>query len=446
MIVELDRDEGIELMGEKEEKKKDIADDDQVEGRHAEIQDEKQAEIYQIDMGSCCKVLSIANIVAIPAATITAALVISKDKGKAIMVEEPKPMKKKDQVELDAEYARKLHDELNKEIDWDTSIDHMKQKAKEDKTVQRYQGIKKRPQTEAQARKNMITYLRNTAGFRLDNFKGLSYDDIRPIFEAKFNTNMEFLLNSKEQLEEEDKRAIESINETPSQKAAKRRKLNEEAKDIKDLKQYLEIMPNDDDDVYTKDNVWKTRWIRQCMEESKEYPLLKFTLEQMLNVVRLQVEEQTPSSSSSSLTTITTETPTTLKLLLAVTLGRAIFNIKSTSFQDALTTTTTTTTIDQIARQLSDATSSVTQYLSTTVVLKKLSTTTAPKIPMQNRLHNVNTNMIINEHQEQPHARTRSHKPNRAISDAVEYHHRQPPHKTRTPPLCVSSSHMSTHE
>nr|GFC27803.1 hypothetical protein [Tanacetum cinerariifolium] len=38
-----------------------------------------------------------------------------KDKGKGIIVETPKPMKKKDQIELDAEYARKLHAEINKD-------------------------------------------------------------------------------------------------------------------------------------------------------------------------------------------------------------------------------------------------------------------------------------------------------------------------------------------
>nr|GEZ65731.1 hypothetical protein [Tanacetum cinerariifolium] len=256
MIVELDRDEGIELIGEKEEEKKtkqakDIADDDQVKGR--------QAEIYQIDLDHPSKVLSMqkeeptadveevvevvttaklitevtaastpvsaASIIIpadepnVPAATPTA--ILSKDKGKGIMVEEPKPVKKKDQVELDEEYVRKLHEELNKDIDWDTAIKHMKQKAKEDKTV-------------------------------LDYFKGMSYDDIRPIFEAKFNKNMKFLLKSKEQIEEEENRAVESINETPAQKAAKRRKLNEEVKDDEDLKQHLEIVSDEDDDVYTE--------------------------------------------------------------------------------------------------------------------------------------------------------------------------------------------------
>nr|GEW67138.1 hypothetical protein [Tanacetum cinerariifolium] len=130
--------------------------------------------------------------------TIRPAETKSKDKGKGIIVEEPKPMKKKQQ-----------------------------QKAKEDSFVQRYQVMKKRPQTEAQARKNMIMYLKNVVRFRLDYIKGMSYDDICPIFEAKFN----------------------SINETPAQKAAKRRKLN---KEVKDLKRHLEIVPDEDDDVYTE--------------------------------------------------------------------------------------------------------------------------------------------------------------------------------------------------
>nr|GFD16670.1 hypothetical protein [Tanacetum cinerariifolium] len=50
-------------------------------------------------------------------------------------------------------------------------------------------------------------------------------------------------------MEEEENRALQSINETPSEKAAKRRKLNEE---VEDLKRHLEIVPDEDDDVYTK--------------------------------------------------------------------------------------------------------------------------------------------------------------------------------------------------
>nr|GEW54776.1 uncharacterized mitochondrial protein AtMg00810-like [Tanacetum cinerariifolium] len=53
-------------------------------------------------------------------------------------------------------------------------------------------------------------------------------------------------------IEEEENRAIASINETPAQKTSKRRRLNEEAEDVEELKQHLEIVPDEDDDVYTE--------------------------------------------------------------------------------------------------------------------------------------------------------------------------------------------------
>nr|GEV74897.1 hypothetical protein [Tanacetum cinerariifolium] len=175
-------------------------------------------------------------------------------------------------------------------VPYNVAIDHVKQKAKENSYVERYQVMKKRPQTEAQARRNMIMYLKNVAGFRLDYFKRMSYDDIRPIFEAKFNSIIKFLLKSKEQLEEEENRAIQSINKTPTQKAAKRRKLNEE---VKDLKQHLEIVHDEDDDVYTEANPLARKLI---LLVERRYPLSRFTLDQLLNAVRLRVEEQSEMS------------------------------------------------------------------------------------------------------------------------------------------------------
>nr|GFD53311.1 hypothetical protein [Tanacetum cinerariifolium] len=97
----------------------------------------------------------------------------SKDKGKGILVEEPKPLKKKQQIEQDEKFARELEAELNKNIDWDESIDHVKKKAKDDHAVKRYQVLKRKPQSEAQARKNMMVYLKNVAGFKMDYFKGM---------------------------------------------------------------------------------------------------------------------------------------------------------------------------------------------------------------------------------------------------------------------------------
>nr|GEY78773.1 hypothetical protein [Tanacetum cinerariifolium]GEY83664.1 hypothetical protein [Tanacetum cinerariifolium] len=45
---------------------------------------------------------------------------------------------------------------------------------------------------------------------------------------------------------------IQSINETPAQKAAKRRKLNEHAQEAKDLKNRLEVVDDEDDYVFTE--------------------------------------------------------------------------------------------------------------------------------------------------------------------------------------------------
>nr|GFC29790.1 hypothetical protein [Tanacetum cinerariifolium] len=182
-----------------------------------------------------------------------------KDKGKGILIETPKPVKKKDQIELDAEYARKFHEEINndheeinKDIDWDAAIDYVKQKSKNPQYIKRYQVMKKRPQTESEARKNMMIYLKNTAGYKINFFKGMSYDEICPIFQARFNANMRFLFKSREEIEEEDQEVLKSINETPAQKAGKRRKLNKEAQEAEDLKKRLDVVDDEDDDVFTE--------------------------------------------------------------------------------------------------------------------------------------------------------------------------------------------------
>nr|GEX96790.1 hypothetical protein [Tanacetum cinerariifolium] len=56
-------------------------------------------------------------------------------------------------------------------------------------------------------------------------------------------------IETKEQIEEEESRALKRLNETPTEKAAKRRKLDGE---VEELKRHLQIVPNEDDDVYTK--------------------------------------------------------------------------------------------------------------------------------------------------------------------------------------------------
>nr|GEY08724.1 putative ribonuclease H-like domain-containing protein [Tanacetum cinerariifolium] len=103
----------------------------------------------------------------------------------------------------------------------DDVIEHVKEKERQDNAVLRYQALKRKPQTEAQARKNMMIYLKNMAGFKLDYFKGMRYDAIRLIFEKYFNSNVAFLEKTKEQLEEEESRALKRKAESSEEKAAK---------------------------------------------------------------------------------------------------------------------------------------------------------------------------------------------------------------------------------
>nr|GEZ96133.1 hypothetical protein [Tanacetum cinerariifolium] len=100
--------------------------------------------------------------------------------------------------------------------------------AKEDKAVKRYQALKRKPQTKAQARKNMMIYLKNVAGFKMDYFKGMYYEDIRPIFEKHFDSNVAFLQKTKEQMDEEYSRALKRLNESQEEKATKKQKLEKE--------------------------------------------------------------------------------------------------------------------------------------------------------------------------------------------------------------------------
>nr|GEU94209.1 hypothetical protein [Tanacetum cinerariifolium] len=232
--------------------------------------------------------------------------------------------------------------------------------------------LRLKPQTKAQARKNMMIYLKNVAGFKMDYFKGMSYDDIRPIFEAKFDSNVAFLQKTKEQIDEDESRALKRINETPAEKAAKRKKLDDE---VEERKRHLQIVPNEEDDVYTEatplarkvpvvdyeiinqnnkpyykikraddshqlylsflsllrnfdredlEALWSLKnqrsvhgpakvksWklLESCglqiitftttqliLLVERRYPLTRFTLDQMLNVVRLEVEEESEVS------------------------------------------------------------------------------------------------------------------------------------------------------
>nr|GEU59811.1 putative ribonuclease H-like domain-containing protein [Tanacetum cinerariifolium] len=215
MIADMNADVDVVMEDAKEvsiEKSADVDESVDVQGRKAEF----QAQIYQIDLEHANKVLSrqddevelaelqevvevvttaklITKLVTAASATITVAApqlntaaaptlttAPSADR-KRKRSKEPKPLKKQAQIKQDEAYARELEAKLNKNIDWDEVIDHVQRKQKKDNAVKRYQALKRKPQTEAQARKNMMIYLRNVVGFKWITSRAiLSGADNRP--------------------------------------------------------------------------------------------------------------------------------------------------------------------------------------------------------------------------------------------------------------------------
>nr|GEV08474.1 putative ribonuclease H-like domain-containing protein [Tanacetum cinerariifolium] len=138
----------------------------------------------------------------------------------------------------DETFVRQLEAKLNANMNWDDVMEQVKTREKQDNTVLRYQALKRKPVTEARARKNMLIYLKNMDGFKMDFFKGMSYNDIIPIFEKHYNSIKAFLEKGQKEIKEEG---------------------NKE---------------------------------KMILLVEKKYPLTHFTLEQMLNNVRLEVEEE----------------------------------------------------------------------------------------------------------------------------------------------------------
>nr|GEZ82871.1 hypothetical protein [Tanacetum cinerariifolium] len=112
-----------------------------------------------------------------------------KDKGKGIRIEKPKPLKRQAQIKQDEAFARQQNN-----------------------AVMRYQALKRKPLTEAQARKNMMINLKNMAGFKMHFFKGMTYSEIRPLFERHYNSIQAFLEKVEEEVTIQEKEIEEEGN------------------------------------------------------------------------------------------------------------------------------------------------------------------------------------------------------------------------------------------
>nr|GFC83360.1 hypothetical protein [Tanacetum cinerariifolium] len=70
---------------------------------------------------------------------------------------------------LDEQIPKRLHDE---EVEQAAA----REKQEKDDWRKKYQSLKRKPVSIAQARKNMIIYLKNMSGYKNEHFRGMTYD------------------------------------------------------------------------------------------------------------------------------------------------------------------------------------------------------------------------------------------------------------------------------
>ncbi|GJS52990.1 hypothetical protein Tco_0626352 [Tanacetum coccineum] len=181
-----------------------------------------------------------------------------KDKGKAIMIEDESVQKKSkkqlEQERLSHEEAIRLQEQINEEerkrITRDVEIakqlqeEYDKAGKKEvvaevdtayvidwnDPFVIRYHALQNRPRPVAEVRKNMLMYLKNQGGYKMKDFKGMSYDDIRLIFEKVWDQVHSFVPMDSEEEVQRLKRSGQDVEAKP----AKRKRTEEVSESIQE--------------------------------------------------------------------------------------------------------------------------------------------------------------------------------------------------------------------
>nr|GEW05466.1 hypothetical protein [Tanacetum cinerariifolium] len=165
----------------------------------------------------------------------------AKDKGKGIMIEPEKPLKKKDQIVFVKGVARKLDAQMKTEMEKEERIAREKDEENRDVikewddvqatidadrrkyfAAKRAEEIKNKPPAKAQQKSLMCTYMKNMEGYKQKDVKGKNFDAIKKMFDKVYK-----------------------------RESAKRQRLKKED-DTAELKRCLEIVPEDDDDVTIK--------------------------------------------------------------------------------------------------------------------------------------------------------------------------------------------------
>nr|GEV11948.1 putative ribonuclease H-like domain-containing protein [Tanacetum cinerariifolium] len=131
----------------------------------------------------------------------------SQDKGKGIIIEEPVKPKKKDQIRLDEEddiqakidvdhqLAKRLQAQEQEELsdaEKATLFQQLLKKRRKHFAAKRAEERRNKPPTQAQQRKIICTYLKNTKGYMLKQLKLFEFDRIHKMFDREFRRKMKY--------------------------------------------------------------------------------------------------------------------------------------------------------------------------------------------------------------------------------------------------------------
>ncbi|GJZ46122.1 hypothetical protein Tco_0593718 [Tanacetum coccineum] len=252
----------------------------------------------------------------------------AKDKGKAIM-QEPEPQKKlkkreqakaiaeQEQERINFEAVLELQRKLNEREEVPTEATQSQTIDFSDLAVLRYHALQNRPYSVAEVRKNMIMYLKNQAGYKQSYFKGMKYEEIRPIFEKVWDQTHTFV-----PMDSEDKEKG-TEKKSGGTKSLIRKRAEEFAMEIESLATKYPIVLLEDSvltrklhvlSIFRANEVIKARRMKSGgwklhenygvhtlfmdgtpmqinMLIEKKYPLIKVLLEKMLNL-QLEAEEE----------------------------------------------------------------------------------------------------------------------------------------------------------
>nr|GEW59461.1 hypothetical protein [Tanacetum cinerariifolium] len=132
------------------------------------------------------------------------------------------------------------YDDKQENIDWNAIIEQIQENHLDN--IRKYQSLKRKPVSIAQARKNMIVYLKNMVGYKMEHFRGMTYDKVRPIFEREYN-KVQTLFKPDKDVEEPQKKRV--AEETLLQESYKKLK----AVEVLGSDSTQEILTNDPKEI-----------------------------------------------------------------------------------------------------------------------------------------------------------------------------------------------------